>query len=343
MWAEIIRLIHQYQHFLITTHTNPDLDAIGCELALDEYLTGLGKHAVIVNSDAIPRAYRQVDPRHKVHVYSPRRHAETIRQAEAVFALDVSGGWQRIGRVGEVLAATQARVVRIDHHPDATDFAHIQAVHTDAAATAELIFDLLAQVRAQLSTSTARWLYLAILTDTGSFRYPKTSATTHRIIARLIEAGADPTELYRVAYESYPLNRTRLKGHVLDSLQVTASGRVAWCALDQATMEAYGVSIADLDGFPGLGLEVDGVQASVLLAATSMDEVKVSLRSDGRIVVNELAAEWGGGGHPSAAGATLKGELSQVTSQVLSRVETWVEARRTHRPGVYRCVGLSRG
>jgi phosphoesterase RecJ-like protein len=331
MWAEIIRLIHQHQRFLITAHTNPDLDAIGSELALEEYLAGLGKHVLIVNSDAMPRAYRQVDPQRRAHVYSPRRHADAVRQAEIIFTLDVSGGWQRIGRVGQVLAATQARVVRIDHHPDPTEIAHLEAVDTGAAATAELIFDLFMQAGASISITMARWLYLAILTDTGSFHYPKTSSRTHQIVSRLIEAGADPAQLYRVAYEAYPLNRTRLKGHVLESLQVTAGGRVAWCALDQATMEAYGASIADLDGFAGLGLEVSGVQASALCVATSKGEVKVSLRSDGSFAVNDLAAEWGGGGHPSAAGATLKGELGQVTGQVLNRVEALVRAGRTGR------------
>ncbi len=327
MWFEIIQVINEKQHFIITTHVNPDLDALGSELALDEYLRSLGKDVSILNSDSPPRAFRFADPRHRLRTFSPSRHQGKIQQANVIFVLDASGGWGRVGRIGDALAAAANKpqlgvtVICIDHHPDSVDFANLAVVNTDAAATAELIFDLITQAGGAITPSIAKSLYLAILTDTGSFRYPKTSPQTHRIAARLIEAGAAPMQLYKQVYEQQPLSFVRLKGHALDSLQVGADGQLVWCALDQATLKAYGVAPADLDGFPGLGMQIGGVRVSVLCVEMPRRRVKISLRSDGNVVINGLATQLGGGGHPSAAGAVVDGDLWEVTARVVTAVE----------------------
>jgi phosphoesterase RecJ-like protein len=321
MWSDVIRLINEKERFVLTTHTNPDPDALGSELALDEYLRSAGKETWILNSDSPPDAFRFADPERRLRTFSPSRHTSKIRQADVILVLDASGGWSRVGRVGEVLATAQATVVCIDHHPDPVDFAHLAVVDIDAAATAELIFDLIVQAGGVLTAGMARALYLGILTDSGSFRYPKTGPRTHRVAARLIEAGADPAQLYRCMYEQYPLEWVRLKGYVLNSLHHEADGQIVWCALDRITLKAYGVTQANLDGFPGLGMQVRGVRISVLCVEIARGRVKVSLRSDDSVAVNDLATQLGGGGHPSAAGATVKGDLAQVTAQVVAGAE----------------------
>ncbi len=332
MWSEVIRAIKENQRFIITTHTNPDLDALGSELALDEYLRSLGKDVTILNSDSVPRTLRFVDTERRLQTFSPGRHQPKIERAEAILVLDASGGWERVGRIGQALEARANRladrvtVICIDHHPDPAEFAHVAVVDPEAAATAELIFDLINQSGGTLTPSIAKWLYLAILTDTGSFRFPKTSLQTHRIAACLIEAGADPMQLYRQVYEQYPLGLVRLKGHVLNSLQVTGDGQLAWYALDQATLQAFGVKSADLNGFPGLGMQIGGVRVSLLCVETPKGRIKVSLRSDGSVAVHELAAQLGGGGHPSAAGAILDGDLAHVTAQVIADLEALLES-----------------
>lgn len=326
MWSEVYRVITERQRFIITTHTNPDLDALGSELALDEYLRSLGKEVWILNSDSAPRALRFVDPERRLRTFSPTRHQGTIEQAEVIFVLDASGGWQRVGRIGQALAARAQRsqdgatVICIDHHPDPVEFAHLSVVSPDAAATAELIFDLITQSGGTLTPSISIWLYLAILTDTGSFRFPKTSLQTHRIAACLIEAGADPMQLYKQVYEQYPLELVRLKGHVLKSLQVEGDGQLAWCALDQDTLKAFDVKSSDLDGFPGLAMQIGGVRVSLLCVETPKGRVKVSLRSDGSVDVNQVAVQLGGGGHSSAAGAVVDGDLAQITAKLVADV-----------------------
>lgn len=336
MWSEVLRLINEKQRFILTTHTNPDLDALGSELALDEYLRSLGKEVSILNSDSVPRAFRFIDPERRLRTFSPQQHQRKIQRAQVILVLDASGGWSRVGRIGEPLAVAAnppqggAIVVCVDHHPDSVDFAHLGVVNTSASATAELIFDLIAQAGGAITPSIARWLYLAILTDTGSFRYPKTSPQTHRIAASLIEAGADPLELYKQIYEQCPLELVRLKGHVLNSLQVGADGQLVWCALDQATLKAYGVAPAGLDGFPGLGMQIGGVRVSLLCVELPRGRVKVSLRSDGSVAINGLATRWGGGGHPSAAGALVEGDLAQTTTQMVVEIEALLSSESLH-------------
>jgi phosphoesterase RecJ-like protein len=343
MWSEVNRMVSEKQRFVLTTHTNPDLDALGSELALDEYLRSLGKEVSILNSDSVPRLYRFVDPERRLRTFSPTRHGWVIERAEVIFVMDASGGWERVGRIGAALAVRGndphggARVICVDHHPDPVDFAHLAVVDPDAAATAELIFDLITQAGGALTPSIARWLYLGILTDTGSFRYPKTSLRTHRITAMLIEAGADPTQLYKQVYEQYPLGLVRLKGHVMNSLQLGGGGQLVWYALDKATLKAYGVTQADLDGFPALGMQIGGVRVSLLCVEMPRGRVKASLRSDGSLSVNDLAAQFGGGGHPTAAGATLEGDLAQVTARLVADVEALLEkssaSRLSNAPG----------
>lgn len=331
MWSEVLRLVNEKKRFILTTHTNPDLDALGSELALDEYLRSLGNNVSILNSDIVPRRFRFVDPQRCLRTFSPNRHQHLIEKTEVIFVLDASGGWDRVGRIGRTLAARAeqpgngATVICIDHHPDPVDFAHVSVVDTDAAASAELIFDLITQAGGVLTPSIARWLYLAILTDTGSFRYPKTSFNTHRIAARLLEAGADPTSLYKQVYDQQSLELVRLRGHVLSTLQLGADDQLAWCVLDQATLKAYGITLAELDGFAALGMQIGGVRVSLLCVEMPKGRVKVSLRSDGGVVVNDLAAQLGGGGHPSAAGATIEGDLAQVTAQVRADVEALLD------------------
>jgi phosphoesterase RecJ-like protein len=133
-------------------------------------------------------------------------------------------------------------------------------------------------------------------------------------------------QLYRQVYEQYTLSLVRLKGHVLNSLQVEADGQLAWCTLGQDTLKAYDVKSADLDGFPSLAMQIGGVRVSVMCVETPKGRIKISLRSDGTVAINNLAVHLGGGGHPSAAGAIVDGDLAQVTAQVVADVGALLES-----------------
>ena len=321
MWQQIIPVIETHQRFVLTSHLNPDCDALGSELALAEHLQRLGKDVAIINSDAMPVAFQFLDPKRKIKRYSPKKHAPAINRAEVIIVLDASGGWQRVGRIGEALKPAKAIKLCIDHHPDSADFVDVAVINTDAAATAELIFDLVQAMKGAVSANMAQALYAAIMTDTGSFRFPKTSPQTHRITAKLLTAGANPLFIYTQIYEQYPAGRVRLKGHVMDSIQTTANGQIAYYGLTRETLKQYGVKSTDLDGFASIGQQIGGVRIVVFCTEASKDRVKISLRSDGSVDINQIAQEYDGGGHPSAAGALVAGKLDEVMARVVAKVE----------------------
>jgi phosphoesterase RecJ-like protein len=326
VWHNVIAIINRYQNFVLTSHVNPDCDALGSELALAEHLGNLGKQAAIINADSTPVAFRFLDPRKKVRQYAQAKHSRIIKQAEVVIVLDASGGWDRAGRVGEVLAQTDAVKVCIDHHPDSTDFVEEAVVDTNSASTAELVYDLVMAMDGAVSEHMAQALYAGIITDTGNFRFPKTSPKTHQIAAALLAAGANPPEIYRQIYQQYSLQRVRLKGHVINSIQTTAGGEIAYYSLAQDTLKAYGVDGSELDGFASLGQEIGGVRLVVFGVERSRGRVKISLRSDGSVDINQLAVEYGGGGHPSAAGATIEGKLAKVMAEVVEKIKEQMAA-----------------
>lgn len=328
IWRDIIQIIDNNRTFVITSHTNPDCDALGSELALAGHLRALGKTATILNSDAIPAAFRFLNshPDLKIRRYSQAKHLALIKQAEVIVVLDASGGWDRLGRIGEVLEKSSATKICIDHHPDAADFVDVAVVDATAAATAELIYDLMMTMQGELTPYLAQALYAAIVTDTGSFRFPKTSPRTHRITAQLLAAGANPSDIYSQLYEQYPLERVRLKGHLIDSIKTEAGGQIAYYSLARDTLKAYGVKAAELDGFASLGQQVGGVRVTIFCLESTKSRIKISLRSDGSVPINQIAAAYGGGGHPSAAGATVEGKLDQVLAGVLARVKALLGA-----------------
>lgn len=327
VWQKIVSIIEKHQNFILTAHVNPDCDALGSELALAEHLQNLGKQVTILNTDPTPVAFRFLDPKKKVRQYSQTKHARAIKKADVIIVLDASGGWERVGRVGKTLAQSEAKTVCIDHHPDPTDFVNVAVVDTSSASTAELIFDLVTAMDGVVSESMAQALYAGIITDTGSFRFPKTSPKTHQIAAALLAAGAKPLGIYRQIYQQYSPGRVRLKGHVLDSIETTARGQIASYSLAQETLKSYGVDGSELDGFASLGQEIGGVRVVVFGVERSRERVKISLRSDGSVDVNQLAAAYGGGGHPSAAGATVNGKLDEVMIEVMQKVKEIIVAQ----------------
>lgn len=324
MWQQIIPIIEQNTHFVLTTHLNPDCDALGSELALAEHLINLGKEVSIINSDPAPVVYRFLDPGRRIKKFSIKQSG-LIQKAEVIVVVDASGGWKRVGRPGEAFSQASAIKVCIDHHPDPTNFVDVATVDTNAAATGELIYELILAMQGRLSLKMAEALYAAIMTDTGSFRFPKTSARTHYIIAELLQIGVQPLEMYRQIYEQYPLARVRLKGRVIDSIKTEAQGQIAYYGLDRKTLKAYKVKAAELDGFASLGQQIGGVRVVVFCLQSSQNKVKISLRSDGSVTINQLAAAYGGGGHPSAAGAIVAGKLEEVMTEVVAKVKALFE------------------
>ncbi|UCC63291.1 MAG: bifunctional oligoribonuclease/PAP phosphatase NrnA [Anaerolineae bacterium] len=321
MWSKVADLIHQHDNFVLTTHVHPDGDGLGSELALAALLKQLGKDVAVVNADSMPEMLEFLDPHGCVRVFHPDRDQATLAETEVIFILDSSVGWARLGKVGEVAQASPATTVCIDHHPDDGDFVDLACVDSDAGATGELIFELIEHLGGELTHDMAQALYVAIVTDTGSFRFGKTSSRTHRIAARLLEAGVMPHEIYSHLYEQRPLGHLHLQSQLLAQLTLAYGGRLAWSKVTRETLQRYGVARRDITHLVDLGLSVAGVEVSALFSETRNDRVQLNLRSKGRLAVNEVAQRLGGGGHPFAAGAQVDGPLDQAIERVLEEMQ----------------------
>ena len=214
----------------------------------------------------------------------------------------------------------------IDHHLEPGTFADLYILDEASTATGEIIYKLISFLDEKaLTKEVADYLYAAIMTDTGSFRYPKTDAEMHRIIAHLIEHGADPVNIYQSLYEQGPPGRVRLLGMTLASLQTAHSDKVAYFTLSRKMFQETGTSEADADAFVPYTLTIHGVQIGLMFTELGDGAVKVSFRAKGDIWINKLAKEFGGNGHQHAAGARIhNAKLADVIESVVAKAKQYI-------------------
>lgn len=318
-------LIESHHRFLLTTHINPDGDGLGCEIALAAYLQQKGKHADIINHSATPWNYQFLDPDQRILQFDSRQHTSIVSQAEVIFVLDTNTP-HRLESMEEFILTSPAKKVCIDHHLDTTEFADMYLIDDSCAATGEIVFRLIDYLDSKSFTrEIAHALYVAIMTDTGSFRFPKTDSGLHRMVARLIEEGADPVEAYHQVYEQSSPHRLRLLGKSLSTLETLQENKIAYLTIDQEMFRETGADEEDIDNFVTYPLSIQGVQIGLLFTELN-NGVKISFRSKGEIPINKLAQEFGGNGHKNAAGArVLNARLSEIVDQVLDRAQHYLQ------------------
>ncbi|GBD32357.1 MAG: phosphoesterase RecJ-like protein [Gemmatimonadales bacterium] len=314
--AELAKLFKSGMRVALTTHVNADGDGLGSEVALWHILTAKGVRAVITNPTPVPEHYAFL-LRGIEHADKSREAVRHLRRADAVVVLDISD-LGRLGQLGEVLRERKVPVACIDHHatdgvlPDGP-----RLVDPEACATGELVYDLARARRWALSGDAARALYVAILTDTGGFRFSNTSPRALRIAADLLEHGLDPEEIYREVYASSSEGRVRLLAEVLETLVVEPELGLAWVTVPPGALERYGVDPEELEGVAEFPRSIKGVRLALLFRQLANGRVKISFRSVGDVDVAKLAAQFGGGGHQRASGASLVGSLAEVQATVL--------------------------
>ena len=316
MLEKIAEVLKDHDRFIISTHINGDGDAIGSSLALREMLREMGKTAWCIHPEPTSEALKFLDPEESILIYEPSKCDPLFDQAQVHCTVDVSTP-ERIGSINEILKTKKLIEVLIDHHPDGTFLADYSYVDSKASATGILLYDLLEVLEIPLSPEVAKLLYVAILTDTGGFRFSNTNAKTHQVIAKLIEAGADPQALHRETYENDSLPRFRLFQKVILTAQFAANNQLVWMICPQSFFEQTGTTNTDLENFVGFPRSLKDVEVSILFSQPKPGFVRMSMRSKNRIAVNQLAARFGGGGHARAAGATLETSLEEAQAQVI--------------------------
>jgi phosphoesterase RecJ-like protein len=300
----VARILQQYNSFVLTTHVNPDGDGLGSEVALAEWLAARGKQVHILNHSATPDFYLWLDPHGRITKFNPERDAAALENADVIIVMDANHT-DRLRSMEPHVLTSPAIKICIDHHLEPQPFAQHYVIDADATSTGELIYRLLTLLDGgRFSPLIASALYCAVMTDTGSFRFPRVDPDTFRQCAHLIECGADPVAIYHQVYEQWSAGRVQLLGDALASLKTEYGGKLAHITITQQNLAQTETTEVDTDNFTIYPMNVAGVVAGILFLELP-DGVKMSFRSKGDIPINELAKEFGGNGHKNAAGARL--------------------------------------
>lgn len=323
-WPAFIETIEQYQSFVLTSHIRPDCDALGSELGMACVLRALGKDVQIVNAHRTPSALQFLDPAGRIDVLGDSIEAEDVR-AECLMVLDTSA-WAQLGDMADVVRTTAAHKIVLDHHQAEDDLGAVFFKDVFSEATGSIVVQAADALKVPLTREMAIPLFAAIATDTGWFRFGSVTAETYRVIARLIEAGVVPSEVYGDLYERDTLGRLRLRGRILSRTAGLREGRLVHTHVLKEDFADTGAEPSDTEDAINLTLAVAGTQVAVIMVEQLRGGFKLSFRSRCGVDCSELARNFGGGGHKAAAGAFLEGSLSEVQAKVLPLVEAAMAA-----------------
>ncbi len=310
----VARLLQANDRYLLACHIDPDPDCIGSMLALDWALRSLGKRSLPVSPDPLLPQWRFFPGQERVRF--PREVAP--EDWDVLVAVDCE-----VGRTGPVAEWAQraSLVVNIDHHVTNPGEAQVMLLNAEAAATAEIINDLIKQLGLQLAREPAILLYAALMADTGAFRFNNTNARVLRLAAELVEKGAPPDVIAREIYDTRSWAYVQLLRRVLGTLERGAGGRSAWATLSADDLAAEGVRKEESEGLIQFPRMIEGVEVAMLFREIGPEEVRISFRSRSVVDVSRLAQEFGGGGHAQAAGCTVHLPLAAARELVIRRVE----------------------
>jgi phosphoesterase RecJ-like protein len=307
----------------VTTHINADGDAAGSVAAMMRLLPQMGLRGTIVNPTPWPPLFAFLKEGLEDRTAGG---TEALRSANAMIALDVSDV-RRLGSLATAARALPGPRIVIDHHvPTDEPAGDLALADTLACATGELLWDFAATLGLEIDQRIAEAIYTAILTDTGGFRYSNTSSRAHAIAAQLLTVGVDPELTYRRIYASLSPGRLHLLRDALGTLGVDSKYGLAWVSVSNEAMDRYGVSSDDLDGIVEHPRSVAGTRVALFFRDLGYGKVKVSFRSTGDVDVNQLARQFGGGGHEKASGALVPGSLDDVRERIVNAAREYMGA-----------------
>ncbi|MPS66434.1 bifunctional oligoribonuclease/PAP phosphatase NrnA [Chryseobacterium sp.] len=321
---EIKSLLIPQNKIVIITHYNPDGDAIGSSLGLKHYLQAKGLHAEVVVPNDFPKFLKWMPEAKKniIAEYKRKLAFDIINEADVIFCLDFNSP-SRIGILGEWLVKSKAKKILIDHHqqPEQFDFVYSDTI---IPATCQMVYHFIEAMDDEnlVNKDMAECLYTGIMTDTGGFRFRSTSATTHRIVANLIEKGADPSVITSNTWDTNTVSRLHLLALILGRIEVVNDGKVAVLYLTRKELQEYGFQKGDTEGFVNYGLSIVGVRMSAFFMEDLYDDfIKISFRSKDDVDVNQFSRKYfNGGGHINAAGGKSLESLMDTLETFKNRV-----------------------
>jgi len=314
-----------YNSFLVTTHVNPDADAIGSQLAISKILAKLGKKVYAINHSPNPYYLEFLDDEKILQRYDASIHDEIIKGCEVIIIADLNHV-NRTVKMEKAIRNSKALKICIDHHQNPENFFDFKFCSTDYSATGEILFDFVKETGVcQLDYPIALNLYAAIMTDTGSFRFERTTPKVHRNMAELLEVGVSPVYVYDKIYDQSRFCKIKLLGESLAGIKMNESKKLSWMVITKEMIDRTCADEAEVDGFVNFCLSIENIQIGILFFELK-DGIKISFRSKGDINVNKLASEYNGGGHINASGARLfNASLDETITKVLASAEKYLK------------------
>jgi phosphoesterase RecJ-like protein len=310
-WKQLKDVIDKGKRIVVASHRNTDGDAIGSLMAMHYYLDSLDKDHFVLTPDPVPAPYHFLDEGDVIEVYAPEKHRERVLGCDTWLCLDLNGA-ARMADLGDLVEPFEGTIACVDHHLEADHFADLMIGHEEASSTGYLLALFLEYAGIEWTEDLATVVYTAMAADTGNFRYSNTDPGTFRMAAKMVEHGADPSEVYRHLHERWSWGRMQLLYRVLGRLESFADGRLAILSATQEDLRATGCVPVDLEDFVNFGRIIEGVEVSALVCELEPAACKASLRSQGTVDVAEVAQNLGGGGHRNAAGARFDLPLSEA-------------------------------
>ena len=318
MLSQVVELIENKSKFAITTHIKPDGDGVGSSLGLCWLLRSLGKTAEVIVHGEVPPAYRSLPGADEI-----RDVKEIDGKYDAVFVIECSD----VSRPG-IAGLHDQFTVNIDHHATSEHFGTINWIDSTASAVGEMIYNLCKAIGGRITKEIAECVYMALVTDTGSFHFPNTSDRTLKVASELIKAGARPAQIGEAVYNNYPWSRIELMRQVLGTVKRDASGRIAMLRQTIEMKEVSGAIDGDNNGFVNIPLAAKDVQAAIYMREVGEDQYRVSLRSKGDINVAKVAEGFGGGGHKNAAGLRIEGNWDVAEAKIVGAMQYAIDHSR---------------
>ena len=315
MLSQVVELIENKHSFAITTHVRPDGDGIGSSLGLCWLLRSLGKSAEVIVRDGIPAAYAQLPGADEI-----KQINEVNGKYDAIFVIECSD----LARPG-IKGLENQFTVNIDHHATSEHFGTINWIDQTASAVGEMIYNLCKAIGGRITREIAECVYLALVTDTGSFHFPNTTDRTLKVASELVKVGVKPAQISEVVYNSYPWSRIELMRQVLATVQRNENGAIAWMRQTLEMAESSEAVDGDNNGFVNIPLAAKEVEAVIYMREVQPNAYRVSLRSKGSINVARVAEKFGGGGHKNAAGCRVEGDWNEKEKEIVAALTDAVE------------------
>lgn len=326
---EIKKLLSSPKKIIITTHQSPDADAIGSSLGIFHFLKKKKHEVTVITPNSYPEFLHWLPGNKEVIRYEAQKKnaKKLVQEAELIFCLDYNA-LKRMEEFGEVVGRTKAVKILIDHHQQPEDFADYVLSDVTASSTAQLVYLFLELLEEDhlIDKAIAECLYAGIMTDSGSFRFSSTTSETHRIAAKLIDAGVRPDKVYNLIFDDNSIERMNLLGYtLLHKLKYFPEYRTAMISLTQDELKQYKHKKGDTEGFVNYPLSVKGVRFSALLIEKK-DLIKLSFRSKGSFSVNKFSRNhFSGGGHNNAAGGESRISLDETVNKFISLLPEYKE------------------